>query len=145
MLARWNPFRELTGLQNEMNRLFDGFNKKLAPAGTAMAWNPTADVYEDEGNFVVKAELPGLTKDDIELHMEGRTLTLKGERKMEKEVKEEAYHQVERSYGRFLRVFTFPSPVDEGKVNAKFKDGLLEVVVPKSQETKPKTIPVAGA
>lgn len=144
MLVRWNPFRELTSLQNEMNRLFEGFTRRTTPAETATVWSPLVDVYEDEHNVIFKAELPGLTKDDIEVQFENGVLTLKGERKMEKEVKEENFHQIERSYGRFIRSFTVPSTVEAEKIAANFKEGVLEVVLPKIEAAKPKKIEVAG-
>lgn len=145
MLVRWNPFRELTGLQGEMNRLFEGFTRRGTPAETATVWSPAVDVYEDEHNFVFKAELPGLDKDNIEVQFENGMLTLKGERKFEKEVKQENFHQIERSYGRFVRTFTVPSAIDPEKIAANFKEGILEVVLPKTEEAKPKTIAVASA
>jgi HSP20 family protein len=145
MLVRWNPFRELSSLQGEMNRLFEGFGRRPPTAETPTLWSPAVDVYEDEHNIVFKAELPGMNKDDIEVLFENGLLTLKGERKLEKEVKEENYHQVERSYGRFVRSFTVPAAVEAEKIAANFKEGLLEVVLPKAEEAKPKTIAVSGA
>jgi HSP20 family protein len=144
MLVRWNPFRELSSFQDEMNRLFDSLFKKL-PTETVQTWYPVVDIIEDDGNYVLKAELPGLSKDDIELHIENRVLTLKGERKMDKEVKERSFRQIERSYGKFLRTFTLPTAVVEDKITANFKDGLLEVVIPKADEIKPRTIVVNAA
>jgi HSP20 family protein len=142
MLIRWNPFREVATLQQDMNKLLEGFTSRLSPTETNAVWSPVVDIYEDEGSYVLKAELPGLTKDDLELSLENRTLTLRGERKMEKDVKEENYHQIERSYGRFVRTFTLPTFVDQDKITADFKEGILEVVLPKAEDAKPKVIAI---
>ena len=146
MLVRWAPFRELADLQNEMNRVFDTFVRHSTPSGeTGTFWAPLVDVYEDEGSYIIHAELPGLTKDDVELHLENRTLTIRGERKLEKGRNLESYHQRERFYGRFARSFTLPSTIEQDKITATFKDGVLEVVLPKAEEVKPKMIPVQGS
>ena len=142
MFVRWYPFREMTKLQDEINKAFEGVGRRFLPAETNAVWTPAVDLFEDEGTYVLKAELPGLSKEDIELQLENRTLTLRGERKMEKEVKEEAYHQLERSYGRFVRSFTLPTAVEERKITANFKEGVLEVIVPKAEDAKPKLIAI---
>jgi HSP20 family protein len=142
MLMRWHPFREMTKLQEEINRAFEGVGRRFMPGETNAMWTPAVDLFEDEGSYVLKAELPGLAKEDIELQLENRTLTLRGERKMEKEIKEENYHQLERNYGRFVRAFTLPTAVEEGKITANFKEGILEVVVPKAEDAKPKLISI---
>jgi HSP20 family protein len=142
MLIRWNPFREVVGLQQDVNKLLEGFTRRMSPAEPNALWSPVVDIYEDDGSYVLKAELPGLAKDDVELLIENRTLTLRGERKMEKEVKQEDFHQIERSYGRFVRSFTLPAFVDEGKIVATFKEGILEIVLPKAEEVKPKLIEI---
>ena len=99
MLVRWAPFRELSDLQNELNRVFDGLVRHSTPSGeTGTFWAPLVDVYEDEGGYVINAELPGLTKDDVELHLENRTLTIRGERKLEKGRNLESYHKSDRSH-----------------------------------------------
>jgi HSP20 family protein len=144
MLFRWNPFREVSTLQQDMNKLLEGFTSRLTPTETNAVWSPVVDIYEDEGNYVFKVELPGLTKEDIELSLENRTLTLRGERKMEKDVKEEDYHLIERSYGRFVRSFTLPTFVEQDKISADFKEGILEVVLPKAEEVKPKLIAIGA-
>ena len=142
MLVRWTPFRELNDLQSEMNRVFDTYSRRSGSAETGTAWSPAVDVYEDENNFVIFTELPGLTKDDIELHLENRTLTIRGERKLDKNYEAENFHQRERFLGRFARSFTLPSTINQEKINAHFKDGVLEVVLPKAEEVKSKMIPV---
>jgi HSP20 family protein len=144
MLVRWSPFRELVDLQNEMNRVFDTFSRRPSGTETTGVWAPLVDVYEEEGSFVIRAELPGLSKEDIELHLENRTLTIRGERKPEKNFNAENYHQRERFYGRFARSFTLPSTIEQDKIAANFKDGVLEVVLPKAEEVRPKLIPVQG-
>lgn len=144
-LIRWDPFREMASLQERMNRLFSDFRVR-APLGeeeiTQGAWVPPVDIYETAESIVLEVELPGITKEDIGVEVKDNTLTLKGDKKFEKEVKEENYHRVERSYGAFQRVFTLPSTVQQDKVRAKFKDGILEIRLPKVEEAKPKQIKV---
>jgi HSP20 family protein len=145
MLVRWAPFREFSELQNDMNRMFDQYVRRANPGAgseTSAVWAPAVDVYEDEGSFVIHAELPGLGKEDIELHLENRTLTIRGERKLEKGLRLEGFHQRERLYGRFARSFTLPASIDQEKISASFKDGVLSVVLPKAEEVKPKLIQV---
>jgi len=105
-------------------------------------WAPPVDIYENGDNLVLKAELPGFNPDDVEIRVEDNTLYLKGERKFEKEVKEQSYHRVERSYGAFTRTFSLPNSVDADKVAANFKDGVLTLTMPKKEEAKPKTIKI---
>lgn len=144
-LIRWDPFREMSSLQERMNRLFSEVLAR-SPIGeeeiSRGAWVPAVDIFETPESIVLKAELPGITKDDIFVEVKDNTLSLKGEKKFEKEVKEENYHRVERSYGSFQRAFTLPSTVQQDKVKAKFKDGILEIVLPKVEEAKPKQIKV---
>jgi len=144
-IIRWDPFREMSSLQERMNRLFTDVLARSPMGEEEMArgaWAPAVDIYETTESIVLKAELPGITKDDIFVEVKDSTLTLKGEKKFEKEVKEENYHRVERSYGSFQRAFTLPSTVQQDKVKAKFKDGILEIVLPKMEEAKPKQIRV---
>jgi len=144
-LIRWDPFREMSSLQERMNRLFSDFRVR-APLGeeeiTQGAWVPPVDIYETSESIVLEAELPGLTKDNIVVEVKNNTLTLKGDKKFEREAKEENYHRVERSYGGFQRAFTLPSTVQQDKVKAKFRDGILEITIPKAEEAKPKQIKV---
>jgi HSP20 family protein len=113
------------------------------PSSTT-AWNPAVDIFENENEIVIKAELPGMEAKDIELGLENNVLMLKGERRFEKETKEENYHRVEREYGRFSRSFALPVAVKEDKITAEFKNGLLRVVLPKKEELKAKTINIAA-
>jgi HSP20 family protein len=144
-LIRWDPFREMSSLQERMNRVFSEVLAR-SPIGeeeiSRGAWVPAVDIFETPESIVLKAELPGITKDDIFVEVKDNTLSLKGEKKFEKEVKEENYHRVERSYGSFQRAFTLPSTGQQDKVKAKFKDGILEIVLPKVEEAKPKQIKV---
>ncbi len=149
-IVRWEPFRDLMTVQERMNRIFDdafrgvgrhhGEEDDWALGGT---WAPPVDIYEQDGNLVLKAELPGIDPKDVDVRVENNVLTLTGERKFENEVKRDQYHRVERAYGRFSRSFTLPNVVDTGNIKAEFKDGLLRVVMPKREEAKPKQISIS--
>ena len=141
-LVKWDPFREFGTLPAR----FGGFFGKEwdAPLSTR-TWNPMVDVFENPNEVVFKAELPGMNAKDIEVNFESNVLTIKGERHFEKETKEENYHRVERDYGTFSRSFTVPTPVNGDKVVAEYKDGVLKVVLPKKEETKPKAIKIEAA
>jgi HSP20 family protein len=145
-VVRWDPFRDLSLLQDRMNRLFDDAGRTWRadePAATT-TWSPAVDIFETEGEIVVKAELPGLDRKDITLHLENNVLTLRGERKFEKETKDENYHRIERSYGNFSRSFSIPASVDEEKIRADYKDGVLKIMLPKKEQSKPKQIKIAS-
>jgi len=132
-------------LQDRMNRLFDNAGRGWRadePAATT-SWSPSVDIFETEGEIIVKAELPGLERKDIVLHLENNVLTLRGERKFEKETKEENYHRIERSYGNFCRSFSIPATVDDEKIRADYKDGVLKIALPKKEQAKPKQINIA--
>ncbi len=140
-LTRWDPAREFTSLQNQMNRLFSG----LSPAGDdlmATGFVPAVDIYEDEHAITLKAEVPGIEEKDIDVRLENQTLTLRGERKFEKEEKEENFHRIERRYGSFTRSFTLPNTVDVENVKAEYANGVLSVRLPKRAEAKPRQIRV---
>jgi HSP20 family protein len=144
-LTRWDPFRDLQSLQDRMNRLFSESVARVTGKPDEVFggnWAPTVDIYDDDHEFVVKADLPGLEIKDIDLHIQENILTLKGERHMEKEVEKDRYHRIERSYGSFQRSFTLPNIVDPEKVKARFKDGVLEIRIPKLERAKPKQIQV---
>jgi HSP20 family protein len=144
-ITRWEPFRDLVSTQDRFNQLF---NQTFARAfgdpqdSAPHAWAPPVDIYETAENLVLKAELPGINPDDVEIRVEDDTLYLKGERKFEKEVKEENLHRVERSYGTFTRSFALPSSIDSNKVNAEYRDGVLTLTMPKREEAKPRTIKI---
>jgi len=141
MITRWDPFREFVTLQDRMNRLFrdtQGQEEEL----TTTTFAPPVDVYEDEHNITLKIEVPGIDEKDIDVRIENNTLTVHGERKFEKEEKEENYRRVERQYGSFTRTFTLPSTVDADKVQADYDKGVLKVKLAKKAEAKPKQIKV---
>ena len=144
-LIRWDPFQEMSALQESMNRLFSDVRAQAPVRGEEIvqgAWIPAVDIFETNEAIVLKAELPGITAQDISVEVKDNTLTLKGEKKFEKEVKEENYHRVERSYGSFQRAFTLPGTILQEKVKAEFKDGILEITLPKVEEAKPKQVKV---
>lgn len=144
-LIRWDPFREIAALQERMNRLFSDirtqspFREEEIVQGS---WIPAVDIYETNEAIVLNAELPGVASEDISVEVKDNTLTLKGEKKFAREVKEESYHRVERAYGTFQRAFTLPGTVAQEKVKAQFKDGVLKITLPKVEEAKPKQIKV---
>jgi HSP20 family protein len=140
-LVKWDPFRELNVLNDRLGSLLGrGWD---SPASTT-AWNPSVDIFENDNEVIFKAELPGMNAKDIEVRLENNVLMLKGERRFEKETKEENYHRIEREYGTFSRSFALPSAVDADKVSAEYKDGILKVMLPKKEEIKPKPIKIAA-
>ncbi len=146
-IVRWDPFRDLTALHDRMNRLFDetmSRSRAAEPSELTGSWSPSVDVYENADRYVLVAELPGLRKEDVQIELKENVLTLKGERKFEDEYKDQTCHRMERAYGQFVRSFSLPTQVEAGKVEAKFKDGVLTVTVPKSAAAKPRVIPIAA-
>src|SRR5438094_5885051 len=147
-IVRWEPFRELVSTQDRLNRLFNDTFSRFFDEGDGIslrAWAPPVDAYETDQSVVLKAELPGIKPEDVEIRVEDGTLYLKGERKFEKEVKEESYHRMERAYGSFLRTFPIPGSVDAEKATAEYKNGVLILTLPKKEEAKPKTIKIEAA
>jgi HSP20 family protein len=147
-VARWDPFLELEELSERLNRVFGRPSVRRdnnKEALTVADWIPAVDISESEGEYLIKAELPGVKKEDIKVTLQEGVLTIQGERKQEKEEKGRKYHRIERSYGTFMRSFTLPDSVDDSKVSAEFKDGLLYLHVPKSEKAKPKAIEVKVA
>jgi len=144
LLTRWDPFREFVTLQDRMNRLFrDSYGPEgREEALTSATFAPPVDVYEDEHNVTLKIEVPGIDEKDIEVRIENSTLTVHGERKFEKEEKEENYRRVERQYGSFTRTFTLPQTVDQESVQADYDKGVLKIQLAKKAEAKPKQIKV---
>ncbi|MBI2876004.1 MAG: Hsp20/alpha crystallin family protein, partial [Candidatus Tectomicrobia bacterium] len=132
-LVRWDPFRELATLQERMSRLFEegGFPLRGTAERAVRTWAPPVDIYETDKEVILKAELPGIDPQDFSVEVRDNTLILKGERKLEKEVKEENYHQIERYYGTFQRSFMLPSSVQQDQVKARYRDGILEITLPK--------------
>ncbi|HSE43258.1 MAG TPA: Hsp20/alpha crystallin family protein [Acidobacteriota bacterium] len=138
-------FRELMTLQDRMNRLFEQGLPKAKYEDEGLfggAWAPAVDIYETDQAIVLKADLPDLNPNDVDIRVEDNMLFLKGERKMEKETKEENYHRVERSYGAFSRSFVLPRTVSSEKIAADYKNGVLKITMPKREESKPKQIRV---
>ena len=148
-IVRWEPFRDMVTIQGRLNRQFDeAFRGVPRPAGSGEefalgAWAPVVDIFEQEGAIVLKAELPGVDPKDVDVRVENNVLTLRGERKLDTEVKKESYHRVERSYGGFGRSFTLPTAVDTEKIKAEYKDGVLRVTLPKRGEAKAKQISIS--
>ena len=143
-LTKWNPFRELEEIQSRLSSLFGrtplkGLGEETM---TVSEWAPLVDITEDEKEYLIKAELPEVKKEDVKVTVENGTLSITGERKFEKEEKGKKYHRVERAYGSFMRSFTLPEGTTGDKVSAEFKDGVLKVHLPKSEEAKPKSIDV---
>ena len=142
-IVKVDPFREFAAMQDRMNRLFGNVYLRDEDTGFHGNWSPAVDIYEtDNHDLVLKAELPGMTREDIEVVVENSTLVLKGEKKFTNEVKEENYRRIERAYGKFQRSFTLPNTVDTSKVAADYKNGILTVKLPFREEAKPRTINV---
>ena len=144
LLTRWDPLRDLATMQNRVNRFV---RESYSPEGpeealTTTSFAPPVDIYEDEHTIAVKMEVPGIDEKDIDVRIEGNTLTVHGERKLEKEEKEENFRRVERQYGSFTRSFTLPSSIDTGQVSANYDKGVLKISLTKKAEAKPKQIKV---
>ena len=140
MPTRWDPFRDLARLQEEMNRAFA--DDRLYKAGESMGWTPACDIFEDEEGVTVKFDVAGVDPKGVDIRFENGVLTVRGERKLEKEDRRDNYHRIERTYGSFARSFTLPGTVDPEKIKAESKDGVLSVFLPKKPEAKPKSIQV---
>jgi len=141
-ITRWDPFREVVALQNRMNSLFGNMNNETESALTTANFVPAVDVYEDEKKVVLKLEVPGIEEKDLDVSVENNTLTVKGERKFEKEEKEENFHRIERRYGSFYRAFSLPTTVDTENIAAKYEAGVLKLELTKKPEAQPKQIKV---
>ncbi len=152
-LVRWDPFRDLEEMGERLNRVFSGIPRTgRAAAGeagrealTVPDWAPMVDITETDEEYLIKAEIPEVKREDVKVSVENGVLTMQGERKQEKEEKGKKYHRVERYYGSFQRTFTVPDNVDETKVRAEFKEGILNVHLPKAEKAKPKAIEVRVA
>ncbi|MCS6295921.1 MAG: Hsp20/alpha crystallin family protein [Nitrospira sp.] len=146
MMGRWNPFKELKEIEQHLStylgRSAERSENGKQEAMTVAEWSPLVDITEDEKEYMIKAELPEVKKEDIKLTIQDNVMCISGERKSEKEEKGKKYHRVERSYGSFMRSFTLPEGADGSKVNAEYKDGVLNVRLPKSEKTKEKSIEV---
>jgi HSP20 family protein len=145
-ITRWTPMRELMNVHDQLNRFFDDAFGIMPRGGDfdAGTWAPAVDLREEEGGFVLQADMPGIKKEDIDVHVENNILTIQGERKFESETKKDTYHRIERAYGKFTRSFALPVRVHAEGIKATYKDGILEVSIPKAEESKPKKIAVQG-
>lgn len=147
-LVKWNPSRDLLNIERDFNRLFRSFTDRFGSTQkpeddyeTAL-WAPLADIIEKDDSYLVKADIPGLSKNDVKVSYVNGNLSISGERKEEKESKDANYHRIERSFGKFYRSFNLPDGIDENNINAEFKDGTLIISVPKSEKAKPKQIDI---
>ncbi len=144
-MKRWQPFRELMSIQDRVNQLFDetfAMRGEGAEEFCRGSWSPPVDIYETASSVVLKAEIPGIGQDAIDIQIEDNVLILKGERQFEKKSEDETYHRIERSYGNFMRTFTLPNSVDRQGVKASYESGVLKIVMSKKGEKKPKQIKV---
>ncbi len=141
-ITRWDPFRDVMTLQNRVNSIFRDFNDGGDNPLTAASFVPAVDIYEDPQKVVLKLEVPGVDEKDLDVRVEDHTLTVKGERKFEKEEKEENFHRIERRYGSFYRAFTLPSTVDTEHIGADYHSGVLKLELKKKPEAQPKQIKV---
>jgi HSP20 family protein len=143
-LVTWDPYRELSTLQDRVNRLFGSPRREREEEMNLGAWIPPVDIVEEKDRILLTAELPGFQENDVEVQMEGGVLTIRGERKSESEKEGRTFHRMERSYGQFVRSFTLPNNVDRDNIKAKFNNGLLEIELPKLEEAKPRQIKISG-
>ena len=144
-LMRWDPYRDIATLQDRLNRAFGGLGRtEREDEMNLAAWAPPVDIAEEKDRILITAELPGFREDQIEIQTENGMLTLRGERKFEKESEGKSYHRVERSYGQFVRSFSLPNNVDRERIKASFSDGLLKVELPKREDAKPRTIKITA-
>ncbi len=141
-ITRWDTYHGLSGLQEQVNRLFETSFKGRSDNSALTTWAPAVDIYETENELVVKADLPDINEKDLDVRIENNTLTVRGERKFEKKVEEENYLRVERTYGSFSRSFSLPNTVNSEAIKAVYKNGVLTVELPKRAESKPKQIKV---
>jgi HSP20 family protein len=141
-IIRWEPFRNISSLQEQVNRLFEGSFPSRGDESTLTAWSPSVDVYETENELVLKADLPEMNEKDLDIRLENNMLTIRGERKFEQKVKEENFLRMERAYGSFSRSFSLPNTVNTEAVKAEYKDGVLSLTLPKRAESKPKQVKI---
>ena len=141
-IIRNDPFRNLFNLQDQLFRTFGATYGEPKQEAMTATWSPLVDVFEDEDGITLKAELPEVEAKDVDIQLDGNTLTIRGERKLENEQKRDSYHRVERTYGAFARSFTLPQQIDAGNITAQSKDGILRIHLPKKAETKPRSIKI---
>jgi HSP20 family protein len=141
-MIRWNRFRNPSSLQEQVNRLFESSSPAKGDTSTLTTWAPAVDIYETENELVIKADLPEVNEQDLDIRVENNTLTIAGERKFEEKVKEDNYLRIERSYGSFSRSFSLPTTVNTEAIKAEYKNGVLTVELPKRAESKPKQVKI---
>jgi HSP20 family protein len=141
-IARFEPFRGVSTLQDQINRLFNESSDRSSEDGSLTTWAPAVDIFETEHELVVKADLPDVKPEDLDIRVENNILTIRGERKFEKKITEDKYLRVERSYGSFSRSFSLANTVNTEAIKADYKDGVLTLSIPKREEAKPKQIKV---
>lgn len=142
-VIRWDPFRDMNTLQDRMTNLFEEVNRGSgSDDSSAATWSPAVDIFETYDAIVVQVEVPGLLREDIELNLDNNVLTLKGNRKLDKESADENYHRIERSYGSFSRSFSIPTMIKEDDIKADYKDGVLSIALPKKERARPKEIKI---
>ena len=148
-LVKWNPSKELLNVEREFNKLFNTFNRRFGFDDSTMneelenaVWSPLTDISENKDQYILKMDLPGVSKENLKLSFHDGELIISGERKQEKEDKDSKYHRIERTYGKYYRSFTLPQTIQADKINAEFKDGQLTITVPKSEEAKPKELEI---
>src|SRR5229473_7115101 len=144
-LTRWEPFRGVSTLQDQINRVFEGLTAGAGNDSALTTWSPAVDIYETEHELVVKADLPDVNEKDLDIRVENNVLTIRGERKFENSVSEDNYLRIERACGAFSRSFSLPNTVDPDAIKAEYRNGVLTVHVPKREEAKPKQIKVSVA
>jgi HSP20 family protein len=141
-IKKWEPFKELVTLRDDMDRFFNSFFGRSLGDNYEGVWAPVVDIEEDKDTFIVKAELPGMKKEDIKISVRGNILSLVGERKYGSEEKNKTYHRIERAYGKFVRTITLPTEVESDKVKAAYQDGILTITLPKPETMKPKEVEI---
>jgi HSP20 family protein len=141
-ITRWDTYHGFSGLQEQVNRLFEGAFPRRSDTSSLTTWAPAVDIYETENELVVKADLPDVSEKDLDVRVENNMLTVRGERKFENQVEQESYLRVERTYGAFSRSFRLPNTVNQEAVQADYKNGVLTVTLPKRAESKPKQVKV---
>jgi HSP20 family protein len=141
-IKKWEPFKELMTLREDMDRFFNNFFGRSVTENYEGVWTPVVDIEEDKDNYIVRAELPGLRKEDITISVRGSRLALSGERAYESEDKGKTYHRIERSYGKFVRHINLPNEIDESKVKATYQDGILTVILPKPEAARPREVQI---
>jgi len=145
-LVKWDPIRELEDVSNRLNRLFGRSLARTESGSDTLAmndWTPSTDISETDTAYLIKAEIPGVNREDVKVTLQDGMLTIRGERRQEKEEKDKKFHRIERTYGSFVRSFRMPDDADESAIKAEFKDGMLNVTLGKSEKAKPKAIEVS--